>query len=392
MTVLTETAWSTRSLGEVCELRRETVLPAKCPNARYIGLEHIDSGNPRLIRWGDSSEVSSLKSRFFAGDVLFGKLRPYLRKAVLAEWDGICSTDILVLKPTEDMLPEFFSYLVHTEAFVSHAISSTRGVNHPRTSWHSLAQFSFPLPSVGEQRAIARVLRAVQEAKEARQRELALERERKAALMDHLFTHGPHDNARWKRSSLGELCSFQGGTQPPRSTFVFEPTNGYVRLLQIRDFESDQFPTYVSTKFNLHRVDVDDVLLARYGASVGRILRGKSGAINVALMKATPSELLRKSFLYYFLQTERVQNYLRGLGGRSAQAGFNQGELGRLPIHLPPLNEQDEVVSVLDACETKAAMLNREVGLLDELFRTLLEELMARRLSTLPLVEKAAAS
>lgn len=393
MTALVETAWNTCSLGEVCELRRETILPAECFNSRYVGLEHMDSGNPSLIRWGDSSEVSSSKSRFYAGDVLCGKLRPYLRKAVLAEWEGICSTDILVLKATQNLVPDFLCYLVHTEAFVGHAISSTRGVNHPRTSWHSLAQFNFPLAPLEEQRAIAQVLRAVQQAKEARQRELALERERKAALMEYLFTHGTRGTFKWQHMSLGKICSFRGGTQPPRSTFAFEPTDGYVRLLQIRDFETDEFPTYVSTRFNLHVVQPDDVLIARYGASVARILRGMSGAINVALMKATPNpELFRKSFLYYFLQTEKVQSYLRGLGGRSAQAGFNQGELGRLSIYLPPLNEQDELVSVLDACGAKTDQLNREVTLLDELFRALLEELMTGRLSTLPLIEEAAAS
>jgi type I restriction enzyme S subunit len=171
----------------------------------------------------------------------------------------------------------------------------------------------------------------------------------------------------WTDSTLGEVCKFQGGTQPPRNTFRFLPDDNYARLLQIRDFETDEYQTFVSRENNLRYVSSDDVLLARYGASVGRILRGKSGAINVALMKTIPDEgVISKSFLYYFLQTENVQSYLKGLGGRSAQAGFNQGELNRIEISIPCKNEQSAIVSLLDALDQRKGrcvdelMLERE--------------------------------
>ncbi len=158
-----------------------------------------------------------------------------------------------------------------------------------------------------------------------------------------------HNRSYWKTVTLGEVCTFHGGTQPPKNTFKFRPEPGYIRLLQIRDFESDEHATYVSKAYNLRVVSEQDVLLARYGASVGKILRGKSGAINVALMKAEPQQdKVSHSFLFYILQLRQVQRYLKGLGGRSAQAGFNQGELNRIELPLPSLREQQQITDLLD--------------------------------------------
>jgi type I restriction enzyme S subunit len=152
----------------------------------------------------------------------------------------------------------------------------------------------------------------------------------------------------WEIINFGEICNFKGGTQPPRSTFISSFKPGYVRLLQIRDFQNDKNITYISSNYNLRLVNEDDVLIARYGASVGKIFTGKKGAINVALMKIIPNEkFLLKNFIYFYLQTTRIQIYLKNLGGRSAQAGFNKGELNIIKIPLPPLPEQRAIAHVL---------------------------------------------
>src|SRR5690606_13473929 len=118
------TAWKPVKLGQIASLRKDTVHPSAVPGAKYVGLEHIDSGEPTLARWGDAGEVSSTKSRFYPGDVLYGKLRPYLDKAVLAEFEGICSTDILVLQAGSAVSPDYLSLLLHTPAFVRHATAT----------------------------------------------------------------------------------------------------------------------------------------------------------------------------------------------------------------------------------------------------------------------------
>jgi type I restriction enzyme S subunit len=168
--------WEVVKLGEVVQLRTEIVNPLEVSDiVRYIGLEHIDSGESRVKRWGCARNVQSAKNRFHPGDVLYGKLRPYLDKAVLVEFEGICSTDILVFKPLGQVEPLYLVNLLHTPRFVEYAVATTTGVNHPRTSWKAIANFAIPLPPSGEQDDIARILGAVDkklQAEEARKQAL----------------------------------------------------------------------------------------------------------------------------------------------------------------------------------------------------------------------------
>ena len=102
----------------------------------------------------------------------------------------------------------------------------------------------------------------------------------------------------WPTVTLGEICEFQGGSQPPKSQFISEPADGYVRLLQIRDFKSDSKAIYIPESTKNRICSSDDIMLARYGASVGQIHRGKGGAYNVALIKTIPNIICQ---VYYSL-------------------------------------------------------------------------------------------
>src|SRR5206468_2576216 len=110
---------------------------------------------------------------FSKDDVLFGKLRPYLRKSVVAAENGICSTDILVFRATGSW-SEYLCYLTHSDEFIAHARSTTSGVQHPRTSWAALSQFKLHIPPLAEQRKIAGVLGLVQRAMAQQERLLAV--------------------------------------------------------------------------------------------------------------------------------------------------------------------------------------------------------------------------
>jgi type I restriction enzyme S subunit len=168
--------WEVVRLGEVVQLRTEVVKPSEVSDdVRYIGLEHIDSGESQVKRWGCARDVQSTKNKFYPGDVLYGKLRPYLDKAVLAEFEGICSTDILVFKPLGQLEPLYLVNLLHTPRFIEYASATTTGVNRPRTSWKAIENFAIPFPPSGEKDDIARILQAVNkklQAEEARKQAL----------------------------------------------------------------------------------------------------------------------------------------------------------------------------------------------------------------------------
>jgi len=188
----------------------------------------------------------------------------------------------------------------------------------------------------------------------------------------------------WEVVALGDICDFAGGTQPPKSTFRDKPTEGYVRLLQIRDFESDNYPTYVPLSKRLRLIEQDAVSIARYGASVGRILSGKSGAINVAIMTTFPNESrVLKPYLRYMLQLDEFQVYLRTLGGRAAQAGFNRGEITKFKFPLPPITEQTRIIKALSTLEGAALVHAQITQLAGELKRALQIKLLTAQTSVL---------
>ena len=180
--------WEVVQLKEIANLRRENVKPEDNQNLNFVGLEHIDSGESILKRWGDASAMKSAKNRFYPDDALYGKLRAYLDKAVIAEMEGICSTDILVFTANSKTAPRFLVYLLHTQAFMNHAMATSTGISHPRTSWNSLGKFTFALPPLSEQRAIAGVFQAIDQEITALEQEAQHLDELFRAMLDELMT------------------------------------------------------------------------------------------------------------------------------------------------------------------------------------------------------------
>ena len=138
--------------------------------------------------------------------------------------------------------------------------------------------------------------------------------------------------------------TFQGGAQPPASEFISEEREGYVRLVQIRDFYSQVHLTYVPDSPRLRKFGNDDVMIARYGSSgnaakrmdsLGRVCRGLAGAYNVALVKVVPHRPVRE-FLYRLLQSRAVQETIKGMGARSVQSGFRKEDLDVINVVTAP--------------------------------------------------------
>jgi type I restriction enzyme M protein len=149
---------------------------------------------------------------------------------------------------------------------------------------------------------------------------------------------------------FGDVCDFQGGSQPPKSQFIYAYKKGYVRFVQIRDFGINSVETYIPISKKNKLCEKGDVLIARYGASLGRICRGLSGAYNVALLMAKPNtNHLAKDFLYYLLQSDYVQKKIKLFGDRAAQAGVRPDDLKQIKIPLPPLDVQKAIVAEIDS-------------------------------------------
>lgn len=165
---------------------------------------------------------------------------------------------------------------------------------------------------------------------------------------------------------LCDICDFQGGSQPPKEEWAFEELDGYVRMLQIRDFTQSErvTPEYVKVSPSTKMCKEDDILIARYGASLGKILTGLAGAYNVAIMKTIPDTTkILKRYLYYYLKSNYFQNSILNVGARAAQAGFNKDDLSKLDIDCQSIERQLQIVEILD--KTEQMLLSRKQQLID---------------------------
>ena len=179
------------------------------------------------------------------------------------------------------------------------------------------------------------------------------------------------------RYRLTDICDFQGGSQPPKSQWKDTYKNGYIRMLQIRDFtQKAEKIEYVKETNSIKKCSEDDILIARYGASIGKILTGLEGAYNVAIVKTIPnSKILSKTYLYYYLNSSIFQKYIKNVGSRAAQAGFNKNELNKLEIDLPTLDKQKIIVENLQKIQNIISNKEYQIAALDNLIKSLFVEM-----------------
>lgn len=152
----------------------------------------------------------------------------------------------------------------------------------------------------------------------------------------------------WQASQFGNIFDIQGGNQPPKSQFISEPKEGYIRLLQIRDLGEKPVPTFIPKNLARTFCDENDILIGRYGASIGKIFKGQKGAYNVALVKLVWSpDTFSQDFLIFWLRSKAFQSHLES-ASRSAQAGFNKKDLSTIQISFPSLTEQHRIVEKIN--------------------------------------------
>ena len=394
--------WTAESFGDLCIRVQDSASPTPNGQRLYVGLEHLASGFPALVGRSSESEVRSGKTAFRKGDVLFGKLRPYLRKSALVSEDGICSTDILVFRASNKSLAEFLCLLTHSAEFVGHAKATTSGVQHPRTSWASLREFKLHVPPLAEQRKIAAVLGLVQRAVEQQERLIALTTELKKALLHKLFTEGLRGEPQkqteigpvpesWEQRPLEKAGEVVYGIQAavasnlkPVGTMILTNKNitldGKIILDKINYFE-------LKTKRHHETVlQKGDLLFNWRSGSKEHV--GKTAYFDLAgefvhssfILRIRPSDEVTGRYLFYYLNFLRESGFFLKKQTFSVNAKFNKSAINELPTYLPGEEERREVVDALDAVGKKLDALHSRKRLIEDLFRTLLHQLMTAQI------------
>ncbi|MEQ3680871.1 restriction endonuclease subunit S [Alcanivorax sp.] len=246
--------WTIKRLKFVVELvnQKQSVDQSDLP---YIGLEHIESWTGRKVD-GEISQSEGLASTYASGDVLFGKLRPYLAKIYLADTPGLVSSEALVIRPSSDISSSFLKYYFLSRDFINTVDSSTYGSKMPRASWDYIGNLPLLIPSAQEQQAIVGFLDrktaqidALIAKKQALLEKLA---EQRTALISQAVTKGldssvPMKNSgvdwlgeipsHWRYKRLKFLVSVLGGGTP--NTSKPEYWNGDIPWVSPKDMKHD---------------------------------------------------------------------------------------------------------------------------------------------------------
>lgn len=387
--------WRRVPLGSVVAVRTEKVEPRDVAGVPYVALGHLEQGGLRLLTWQTAETAVSTKTLFMKGDVLFGKLRPNLRKAALAPFDGICSTDILPLFARDGLEPGFLAQLCQWPPLQEHAVSTAEGTKMPRTSWRALRQFSLLLPPLSEQRKIAEILSSVDDAIERTEAVIEQVRRVKQGLAQQLLTRGlPGRHTHFKQTEVGEI---------PACWEV-------VRLGEVVQINPEMLSDRTAPDYQFQYIDISAVaepgLIAEtralsFGEAPSRARRVvRAGDVLVstvrpylrafARVQSAPANLVCSTgfavlrarsgidgeFIYQWVLTERFVDFLtaRTVGSNYPAAG--PSDVAEFRIPQPPAEEQGTIGRVLAAMDERVEAERQAVQRLRETKSALMHALL----------------
>ena len=153
----------------------------------------------------------------------------------------------------------------------------------------------------------------------------------------------------WVWCGHNNVLEISGGSQPAKNLFISVPKANYIRLYQIRDYGENPIPVYIPEELASKRTEKGDILLARYGGSLGKVFHAERGAYNVAMAKVIFKypNVIFKDFAYYYYLSDLYQGRLKEIS-RTAQAGFNSSDFNEMLFPLPPYEEQKRIVNVIN--------------------------------------------
>jgi len=394
--------WRRLAIEEMACQRTEKIRPSRDDRTPYVALEHIPSGGGRLLGVDVAGSAMSHKTLFLAGDTLFGKLRPNLRKVVRATFDGVCSTDILAVTPKDGTDAAFLYQLLASDIVYRHVMGDITGTKMPRTSWERLADFSVSCPPLPEQRAIAAVLDAVDDTIERTEAVIAATEELRRALLHELLTRGvPGMHSEWKHvpgvgtvpacwevATLGEVCERpEYGAGAP--AIAYDPRlPRYVRITDLTDdgrLRADEPRSADPVETAGFELQPGDLLFARSGATVGKtyLYREEDGPCVYAgylIRFRAKSESVNPDFLELWTRGGLYERWVASMFRAGAQPNINATEYASLPLAVPNPSEQGQIVEVLAAIRERLDASRRALTRLAQAKAGLSDALLSGRI------------
>lgn len=379
--------WEEKKLGDVVTNKSQKYNSEKDKTAyKCIELEHLAPEIGKLLGFSESIDAGSIKNKFSAGDVLFGKLRPYLKKYLQPSFNGVCSSEIWVLKGT-GISNNFLFSLIQTKQFIDLANQSS-GSKMPRADWSVVSNGDFCIPqSKDEQQKIASFLSAVDTKIDQLTRKKELLEQYKKGMMQKIFSQELRFKAddgsefpEWEEKKLGEIGEFRGGGTPSKN--IDEYWIGAIPWISssdivdnnIHDINISRFINEKAIQESATKIIPPNSVLFVSRVGVGKIAVSKTElCTSQDFTNFIPTNCLSYFLGYFFLANKNV---LRGFNQGTSIKGFTKSDLETLVVNFPCFEEQTKIANFLSAIDTKIDFVVKQLdeaknfkkGLLQQMF------------------------
>lgn len=360
--------WVWVRLGAVCYASKEKSNDFS-NEIKYIGLEHLEK-DKGIVGFSSADKVKSTKNAFQEGQILYGRLRPYLNKHDIASFSGVCSTDILVFEASVLVANVLVDKFFNLPFFIEYVVANSKGINLPRVSEKTILNTTFPLPPLSEQQRIVErieeLFAKLDEAKERLQEVADSFAVRKAAILHKAFSgeltkqwrleNGVSDES-WEEKKLGEVGSWLGGGTPSTSREEYWE-NGNILWITSKDMKS---AVIEDTLMKVNEIGVKNSS-ANYIEKPALLVVMRSGILRrtfpVAMVKKpfTVNQDLKAiipdkddlEFLYWMLLSNEQRILDTCMKNGTTVESINSNALKNLTFKCPTLSEQHEIVRLID--------------------------------------------
>ena len=369
--------WKMVKFGDIAQNVAVRVDPADAKTDVYVGLEHLDPSTLHLRQWGQPSDVTGQKLAFKKGDVIFGRRRAYQRKLAIAEFDGICSAHAMVVRAKPKMiLPEFLPFFLQSDMFMERAIEISVGSLSPTINWKTLRVQEFALPPLDEQKRIAEILWAADEAAEQFSNASEKLQQTRETYLRGLSSNGAAK--KWKVTKLSKCFEIVSGQvdpkeEPYRSMPLVAPNHIEQNTGRLICIETAKDQNAISGKYLFQS---GDVVYSKIRPNLRKAFIAEFDGLCSADMYALrplPDRIMTR-FLLSILLGEHFTSFALTRCVRTGIPKLNRQELSEYELPLPTIEDQKQISSHLEAIDAEEQSLIRHRDEVLELKRQISRE------------------
>ena len=305
------------------------------------------------------------------GTVILSSRAP-IGKVAITGCEMCCNQGFKNLICSDAIFNEYLYYFLKSKTDFLNSLG--RGATFKELSKSIVENIEIEVPSLDEQKNIAQIFGKIYKLINLRKQQLSKLDELVKARFVELFGDPILNQKGFPVYRMDEVVEFQGGSQPDKKYFQYEPTEDNIRLIQIRDYKTDKYITYIPKSMAKRFCTADDIMIGRYGPPIFQILQGIEGSFNVALMKATP-KMGNREFIRQFLKQDCLLEYLEGLSKRTAgQDGIQMDKLKEYPFPMPPIELQEEFERFIKQTDKSKLAVQKSLAELETLKKSLVQQ------------------